>query len=207
MLGESLLSLTAFVQVIMIDLVMAGDNAIAVGLAAATLPKAVRRRAVVSGVIAAAVLRIIFASISTYLMSIVGLTLAGGLLLIWVTWRMGHDIRASHQQDEVFVRHTLQGENGNKAMHKKTLSQAVLQIIIADVSMSLDNVLAVAGAARNHFGALLFGLALSVALMGVAATLIAEQLQKHRWIAYGGVLMVAYVALKMVCDGIAQVVG
>lgn len=203
-------ALTALLQVIMIDLVLAGDNAIVIGLAAAGLPKEQRTKAIIIGIIAATVLRIVFAAATTQLLQIVGLLLAGGVLLLWVCWKMWRELRTSHEEE-------VQGE---EALHdadldkdgqvagtapRKTLSQAATQIIIADVSMSLDNVLAVAGAAREHPEVLVFGLILSIALMGVAASFIARLLNKHRWIAYVGLAIILYVALEMIYRGFFEV--
>jgi YjbE family integral membrane protein len=196
--------LTALAQVIMIDLVLAGDNAIVIGLAAAGLPKEQRNKAILVGIIAATVLRIIFAGITTQLLAIVGLLLAGGLLLLWVCWKMWRELRDSdgHDVEEIIANEDLNkdGEIGGGAP-RKTFGQAAWQILVADVTMSLDNVLAVAGAAREHPWVLVFGLGLSIALMGLAATFIARLLQKHRWIAYVGLAVILYVALEMVYRG------
>jgi YjbE family integral membrane protein len=199
-------AMTALLQVIMIDLVLAGDNAIVIGLAAAGLPKEQRRNAIVVGIIAAAVLRIGFAAATTQLLQIVGLLLAGGILLLWVCWKMWRELRQNHAQETQAIEALSEsdvdydGIVAGKAP-RKTLAQATWQIIIADVSMSLDNVLAVAGAAREHPNVLIFGLILSVALMGIAANLIANLLQKHRWIAYVGLVVILYVAADMVYRG------
>ncbi|MFN3889697.1 MAG: TerC family protein [Beijerinckiaceae bacterium] len=196
--------LTALAQVIMIDLVLAGDNAIVIGLAAAGLPKEQRGKAILLGIIAATVLRIIFAGITTQLLAIVGLLLAGGLLLLWVCWKMWRELRDSdgHDVEEIIANQDLNndGEIGGGAP-RKSFAQAAWQIVVADVTMSLDNVLAVAGAAREHPWVLVFGLGLSIALMGIAATFIARLLQKHRWIAYVGLAVILYVALEMVYRG------
>jgi YjbE family integral membrane protein len=200
--------LTALAQVIMIDLVLAGDNAIVIGLAAAGLPKAQRGKAILIGIIAATVLRILFASITTQLLQIVGLLLAGGVLLLWVCWKMWRELRA-HNPAEVDEQDALDSleSDGEKETDapRKTMAQATWQIIIADVSMSLDNVLAVAGAAREHPYVLIFGLALSIALMGIAASFIARLLQNHRWIAYVGLAVILYVALEMIYRGTKEV--
>ncbi|MDP2357635.1 MAG: TerC family protein [Beijerinckiaceae bacterium] len=196
--------LTALAQVIMIDLVLAGDNAIVIGLAAAGLPKDQRNKAILIGIIAATVLRIIFAGITTQLLAIVGLLLAGGLLLLWVCWKMWRELRDSdgHDVEEIIANADL-NQDGEiaKTAPRKSFAQAAWQILVADVTMSLDNVLAVAGAAREHPWVLVFGLALSIALMGLAATFIARLLQKHRWIAYVGLAVILYVALEMVYRG------
>jgi YjbE family integral membrane protein len=196
---------TALLQVIMIDLVLAGDNAIVIGLAAAGLPKDQRAKAILIGIIAATVLRIIFAAATTQLLQIVGLLLAGGILLLWVCWKMWRELRAGHDQAEQDALDALEQENGGVATAngapRKTFAQAAWQIVVADVSMSLDNVLAVAGAAREFPEVLIFGLVLSIALMGIAASFIARLLQKHRWIAYVGLVVILYVSLDMIYRG------
>ncbi len=189
-------SIAAFLQVIMIDLVLAGDNAVVIGLAAAGLPKERRARAILVGIIAATVLRILFASIAIELLAIVGLLLAGGVLLLWVCWKMWRELRGPNQHD---TEAALGG--GNAHVPHKTFTQAAWQIVVADVSMSLDNVLAVAGAARDHPVALVFGLSLSIVLMGVAASLVARLLNRHRWIAYVGLAIILYVACDMIWRG------
>ena len=202
--------MVAFAQVIMIDLVLAGDNAIVIGLAAAGLPKEQRNKAILIGIIAATVLRIIFAGLTTQLLQVVGLLLAGGILLLWVCWKMWRELRTSHAEEhaaeEALEGHDL-NEDGTVAggAPRKTFAQAAWQIVIADVSMSLDNVLAVAGAAREHPWVLVFGLALSIALMGIAAAFIARLLQKHRWIAYVGLAVILYVAVEMIYRGAMEV--
>jgi YjbE family integral membrane protein len=198
--------LTAFLQVIMIDLVLAGDNAVVIGLAAAGLPSELRRKAIFIGIIAATAMRICFALIATQLLDITGLLLAGGLLLLWVCWKMYQELRAQYREEQAAVEALSDADlnaDGTIAggAPRKTLRQAVIQIIIADVSMSLDNVLAVAGAAHEHPTVLIFGLALSIALMGVAASLIARLLNKYRWIAWIGLLVILYVALRMIYEG------
>ena len=200
----------ALFQVVMIDLVLAGDNAIVIGLAAAGLPAAQRNRAILIGIIAATVLRIFFASITVYLLAIVGLLLAGGILLLWVCWKMWRELRltkAQKQAGEEAIQQRDLNADGTIAggVPTKTFAQAALQIVVADVSMSLDNVLAVAGAAREHPIILVFGLGLSIALMGLAATFIARLLHKHHWIAYVGLAIILYVALKMIYDGAVEV--
>jgi YjbE family integral membrane protein len=193
--------LTAFFQVVMIDLVLAGDNAIVIGLAAAGLPKDQRNKAILVGILAATILRIGFASITVQLLQIIGLLLAGGILLLWVCWKMWRELRTSpahHKNVEEAL-------DGTTCGPRKTLGQAVWQIMIADVSMSLDNVLAVAGAAREHPLILIFGLGLSIALMGFAANFIASLLQKHRWIAYVGLVIILYVAVDMCYRGALEI--
>ncbi len=201
--------LTALMQVIAIDLVLAGDNAIVIGLAAAGLPKEMRTRAILVGIIAATVLRIIFATGTTYLMAMTGLLLAGGILLLWVCWKMWRELREA-EGDDNRAEEALSGEDLNRdgtvaGGSKKTFRQAATQIVIADVSMSLDNVLAVAGAAREHPTVLVVGLVLSIALMGLAASYVARLLNRHRWIAYIGLAIIVYVALKMIWEGWHQV--
>ncbi|MBG1232490.1 TerC family protein [Aestuariivirga litoralis] len=176
-------------KVIMIDLVLAGDNAIVIGMAAAGLPVALRNKAILVGVIAATVLRIAFASVALWLLQIIGLLLVGGLLLLWVCWKMWRELRHPHQVDA----------SGQPA--PKTFAAAAWQIVVADVSMSLDNVLAVAGAAREHPTVLVIGLVLSVALMGLAASFIARLLNRFSWIAYVGLAIIFYVALEMIYRG------
>ena len=189
--------LSALASVIMIDLVLAGDNAIVIGLAAAGLEPKQRSRAILIGILAATVLRIAFAAFTIELLEIVGLLLAGGILLLWVCWKMWRELRKpSHANSES----ALASGPGNK-----TLAQAAWQIVVADVSMSLDNVLAVAGAAREHPSALVFGLGLSIVMMGVAATFIAKLLEKHRWIAYVGLAIILYVAGDMIYRGFIEV--
>jgi len=204
-------ALSALFQVIMIDLVLAGDNAIIIGLAAAGLPAAQRGKVIMIGVLAATVLRIVLAGLTTQLLSIIGLLLAGGLLLLWVSWKMWRELhRSAHAEDDAAI--ALEGgvHGGQPALPgapapRKTFGQAVWQIVVADLSMSLDNVLAVGGAAREHPWVLVFGLALSIALMAVAATWIARLLQQHRWIAYVGLVVILYVAVEMIWRGAWEV--
>jgi len=202
--------LTAFLQVIMIDLVLAGDNAIVIGLAAAGLPKEQRNKAILIGILAATVLRIVFAAITTQLLQIVGLLLAGGVLLLWVCWKMWRELRTGHHEEgaaEEALADADLNQDGSVAAgpRPKTFAQAAWQIIVADVSMSLDNVLAVAGAAREHPWVLVFGLILSIALMGAAASFIARLLNRHRWIAYVGLAVILYVAIEMIYRGALEV--
>jgi len=198
--------LTALFQVIMIDLVLAGDNAIVIGLAAAGLPEGQRRKAILIGIVAATILRIGFASVTVQLLQIIGLLLAGGVLLLWVCWKMWRELQMSHHRPKLQSLSAASTIDAPAAAgHQKTLSQAVWQITIADVSMSLDNVLAVAGAAREHPMILIFGLALSIALMGFAANFIARLLEKHRWIAYVGLAIILYVAFDMCYRGVLEV--
>ena len=194
----------ALLQVIGIDLVLAGDNAIVIGLAAAGLPQAMRAKAILVGILAATVLRVCFALLTTKLLAVVGLLLAGGVLLLWVCWKMWRELRESHDADGAEAI-SGQGLNGDGSIASgapvKTFRQAALQIVIADISMSLDNVLAVAGAAREHPTVLVIGLVLSIAMMGLAASFIARLLHKHRWIAYLGLAIIVYVALDMIWRG------
>jgi YjbE family integral membrane protein len=212
-LFESLLTSEALValgQVIMIDLVLAGDNAIVIGLAAAGLPKDQRNKAILIGIVAATVLRIIFALLTTQLLQILGLLLMGGVLLLWVCWKMWRELRAGPEHD-IDAIEALGDEDTNKdgsvakGAPRKTFAQAAWQIVIADVSMSLDNVLAVAGAAKDHPNVLIIGLVLSIALMGLAASFIARLLQNHRWIAYVGLAVILYVAVDMIYRGAMEV--
>jgi YjbE family integral membrane protein len=189
-------AIAALVQVILIDLVLAGDNAVVIGLAAAGLPVAQRRRAILVGIAAATAMRIAFAYVAVELLAIVGLVLAGGILLLWVSWKMWRELRASARAEE-----DASFDAPGAVPTRKTFAQAAWQIVLADVSMSLDNVLAVAGAAREHPGVLVLGLLLSIVLMGFAANMIARLLHKHRWIAYVGLAIVLYVALDMIWRG------
>jgi YjbE family integral membrane protein len=183
-------AIAAFLQVIMIDLVLAGDNAVVIGLAAAGLAPERRSRAILVGIAAATVLRVLFALVAVELLAIVGLLLAGGILLLWVAWKMARELRGQRQRDVAAA-----------SAPRKSFAQAAWQIVLADVSMSLDNVLAVAGAAREHVAALVFGLGLSILLMGFAASLIARLLERQRWLAYLGLAIILYVALDMIWRG------
>ena len=202
-------ALWALGQVIMIDLVLAGDNAVVIGLAAAGLPQDQRNKAIFVGIIAATVLRIGFASITTQLLQVLGLILVGGILLLWVSWKMWRELRDGHAEEEGVEAVTGEDINADGTVAggtpRKTFAQAAWQIIVADVSMSLDNVLAVAGAAREHPGVLVIGLVLSIALMGLAASFIAKLLNRHRWIAYVGLAIILYVALDMIWRGILEI--
>lgn len=202
--------LVALMQVMGIDLVLAGDNAIVIGLAAAGLPKEQRAKAILVGIIAATVMRIGFALLTTQLLDIAGLLLAGGVLLLWVCWKMWRELSTTHEEEEAATEALADADlnaDGTVAggAPRKTFAQAATQIVIADVSMSLDNVLAVAGAAHGHPTVLVIGLVLSIALMGLAASWIAQLLNRHRWIAYVGLLIILYVALKMMWEGWHQV--
>lgn len=192
--------LWALLSVVMIDVVLAGDNAVVVGMAAAGLPRHQRAKVIAIGIIAATLLRIAFAMVTTQLLQIIGLMLAGGILLAWVAWKMWRELEADRRRDEAEGEAALAGAE-TEPQPTKTFSQAVTQIVVADVSMSLDNVLAVAGAALDHPWVLIVGLALSVAMMGAAAAIIAGLLQRYRWIAYVGLAIIAYVAARMIWDG------
>jgi YjbE family integral membrane protein len=201
-------AVTAFVQVVMIDVALAGDNAVAVGLVAAGLPPRQRRRAIVLGLAGAVVMLIGFALITTQLLKVVGLLFAGGLLLLWVCWKMWRELRAqgreAEAQGEAALADATGIEIGSAPMAKpkpKTLGEALLQILAADLTMSLDNVLAVAGAAREHPMVLVAGLLISITLMGVAASWIARLLHRFRWIGYLGLAIVVYVAGHMIWEG------
>ena len=213
MLGLDPTAISALVQVILIDLVLAGDNAVVIGLAAAGLAKDQRRKAILIGIAAATVLRICFALITTSLLSLGGgLLIAGGLLLLWVCWKMYRELAVPHSEEHAASEALADADldkDGTIAggAPRKTLRQAVINIVIADVSMSLDNVLAVAGAAQHHFEALVFGLALSVVLMGVAATFIARLLHRYHWIAWIGLLMILFVAIRMSLEGLGAFVA
>lgn len=202
-------AITALLGVIGIDLVLAGDNAIVIGMAAAGLPREQRGKAILVGIAAATVLRVVFALAATWLLAITGLLLAGGILLLWVAWKMWRELR-EHRAEEVGAEVLTQADLNQDGIvggpaPRKTFGQAAWQIVMADVSMSLDNVLAVAGAAREHPEVLIFGLGLSIALMGLAASFIARLLNRFRWIAYVGFLIILYVALHMVYEGAHEV--
>jgi YjbE family integral membrane protein len=189
----------ALLQVVLIDLVMSGDNAIIIGMAVAGLPKENRGKIIFWGVAGATILRIAFAAVTSQLLQIIGLTLAGGLLLMWVAYRMYRELRHKSAHPG--------GEMAEASGAPKTMRQAMIQIIAADVSMSLDNVLAVAGAARDHLTVLWFGLILSVILMAVASNFIARILDRYHWVAWIGFLIIVYVAGDMIWDGTHEVVG
>lgn len=214
----SVAELSALLQVIMVDLVLAGDNAIVVGMVAASVPREQRAKVLAFGILGATVLRVGFALITTQLLAVIGLMLAGGILLLWVSWKLWRDIqeqrrerRAAHAAEEAAAA-VLEGgiaalASAPDPVQPKPLRKAVVQIIIADVSMSLDNVLAVAGIAREHEWVLIFGLALSIAFMAVAATVIARLLKKHHWLAYVGLAVIFYVACAMIWDGTVDVMN
>jgi YjbE family integral membrane protein len=198
-------ALAAFGQVLMIDIMLAGDNAIVVGALAAGLPADQRRKVILIGIIAALVLRIIFALLVTQLMQIVGLILAGGVLLLWVAFKMYRELRHSGESAGSME---VEGDEHSGLRPAKSFAGAAWAVALADVSMSLDNVLAVAGAARDHPGILMIGLILSVALMGLAANFIARYIDRYRWIAWIGLLVIIWVAGRMIYDGfVDQEVG
>lgn len=196
----SVSELSALLQVIMVDLVLAGDNAIVVGMVAAGLPREQRARVIMIGIAAATVMRVAFAVITSQLLQIIGLTLAGGLLLLWVCWKLWRELW-EQRKERLAERDGGKREAVYRKPPPKTFRQAVFQIVLADVSMSLDNVLAVAGVARHHTWVLIVGLALSVAFMGAAATLIAGLLKRYHWIAYVGLAIIFYVACHMIYEG------
>jgi YjbE family integral membrane protein len=187
-------ALGAFFSVIVIDLVLAGDNAVVVGMAAAGLPPAQQRRVIAIGIGFATVLRIVLALVTVQLLAIIGLTLAGGILLLWVAWKMYRELSPAGA-----------AAGDARPVKERSFRQALIQIVLADVSMSLDNILAVAGTARDHVWVLVAGLVLSVGLMGVASTIIARLLDRYHWIAWVGLSIVAFVALRMIYDGSAEV--
>jgi len=199
----SLSSLSALLQVIMVDLVLAGDNAIVVGMVASGLPREQRTRVIVIGIVAATLMRVGFAVVTSQLLQIIGLTLAGGILLLWVCWKLWRELRDQRRENAAIneLEHHVKDDPPAETPPRKTFRQAVVQIVIADVSMSLDNVLAVAGVAREHTWVLIVGLALSVAFMGAAATLIAGLLKRYHWIAYVGLAIIFYVACAMIWEG------
>jgi YjbE family integral membrane protein len=201
-------AIAAFFQVVLIDLALAGDNAVAVGLAAAGLPPAQRKKAIILGLAGAVVMLIGFALITTQLLNVVGLLMAGGLLLLWVCWKMWRDLREQGREESAEGEAALQeamgvdiGGSPKAKARAKTLGQALVQILLADLAMSLDNVLAVAGAAREHPYVLVGGLMLSITLTGLAASWIAKLLHRFRWIGFVGLAIIFYVALHMIWEG------
>ncbi|WP_206049400.1 TerC family protein [Novosphingobium sp. PC22D] len=192
-------ALAAFGQVLMIDLLLAGDNAIVVGALAAGLPAEQRRKVIMIGIGAALVLRIVFALIVTWLLGIVGLIFAGGILLLWVAWKFWRELRDDSGESKGSPE--IEGDEDSGLRSARSFVGAAWAVALADVSMSLDNVLAVAGAAREHPGILIVGLLLSVVLMGLAANIIAKYIERHRWLAYFGLAVILYVAFKMIYDG------
>ena len=201
----------ALLQVLLIDVVLAGDNAVVIGMSAAQVAKIDRKKVIFWGLLTAVVLRIILAIFAVHLLKFVPLVIAGGILLLWVTWRLWRDVR--HANKEHNATKILSGETPYDShhctkqqakTHRDAVRRAIISIAAADISMSLDNVLAVAGAARDHIEVLVIGLALSVALMGLAATLIAKLLHKYPWISYAGVFIVLFVSLRMIWDGFVR---
>lgn len=209
----SVSEIQAFLSIVAIDIVMSGDNAIVIGMAAAGLSPELRRRAIVFGIMAATVLRISFAAVTVQLLEIIGLLLAGGLLLLWVCWKMGRELHLARRERRRTARAARADADPEEVARAraapgapaKTFRQAITTIVLADVSMSLDNVLAVAGAARDHIQILIFGLVLSIALMAVASNYIARLLDRHHWIAYIGLLIIAYVSIDMIWRGTHEV--
>ncbi|MBO7350955.1 MAG: YjbE family putative metal transport protein [Acetobacter sp.] len=191
-------ALTAFVQVVFIDLTLAGDNAVVIGLAVRNLSSQQKQKAIMAGVSLAAIIRILLALIATRLLTIIGLTLTGGLLLLWICWRMYREIRHNTVETS-FSEENIHPQQGD-------LKTAILRILIADISMSLDNVLAVAGAAHKQPVILVLGLALSVILMSIAATLIAGLLERYKWISWVGLLIIFGVAFKLIIQGSHEVI-
>ena len=208
----SVAELSALLQVIVVDLVLAGDNAIVVGMVAAGLPVKDRARVIAIGIVAATLMRVAFAAVTVQLLQIVGLLLAGGLLLLWVAWKLWRDIRARRNATQEGAPDLPAGgtdadTGAGKSEPPKSLRNAIVQIVVADVSMSLDNVLAVAGVARDHTWVLVVGLVLSVAFMGLAAAWIARQLEHRPWIAYVGLAVIFYVSVAMIVEGANEIVA
>jgi len=218
--GSFHFELISLFQVVAIDLVLAGDNAIVVGMVACGVAAEQRRKVICMGIFAAVLLRIVFAVVTTELLEVIGLTLAGGLLLLWVCWKLYRELQEQRAEDAAISLFDGSPENVDcsagvavgpegatiaAAMPRKSVRQAVFQVALADLSMSLDNVLAVAGAARDHVTSLVLGLALSVVLMGIGAALIAGLLQRYRWLGYLGLALIAFVACRMIVDGTMEV--
>ncbi|MEO6226146.1 MAG: YjbE family putative metal transport protein [Sphingomicrobium sp.] len=195
-------AIAAFFEILAIDIVLAGDNAIVVGALAAGLPAEQRRKVILIGVMAALVLRIGFALVVSQLLQVVGLVLAGGLLLLWVAWRMYRELR---HKGESTGSAEVSGDEHSGLKPARSFASAAWGVALADVSMSLDNVLAVAGAARDHPWVLVFGLVLSVVLMGIAANFIARYVERYRWIAWVGLAVILWVAARMIVDGVHHV--
>jgi YjbE family integral membrane protein len=197
-------ALVALFQVVLIDITLAGDNAVVIGMVAVQVPPKDRRKIIFWGLAAAVVLRIGLAAIAIELLTILGLAIAGGLLLLWVAWRLYRQLREEKEAKAAVA--TFDDGKADGPHHKYlSLNRAIFQVVVADISMSLDNVLGVAGAARDHFWVLAVGLLLSIALTAVAATFIAKALQRHPWIAYVGLLIIVYVAGKMIWDGSEEI--
>jgi YjbE family integral membrane protein len=202
----------ALLQVVLIDIVLAGDNALVIGMAAARVPQVVRRKVIFWGLVAAVVARVVLAAVTVELLEVIGLMFAGGVLLLWVCWKLWRDIRDAAEAKKAAAEagdapaDKMGGPYSHEAS-RQMVRRAIVQIAAADLSMSLDNVLAVAGAARNHLVVLAIGLCLSIGLMGVAASVIARLLNKHAWISYAGLFIVLYVAISMMWRGAWAIAG
>ena len=197
----------ALLQVILIDIVLAGDNAVVIGMAAAHVPVSDRRKVIVLGLMAAVVMRVVLAVFAVSLLEFIPLTIGGGILLLWVCWRLWRDVRRAHEQEraaKAMGECAPQIELSSELSHSAAVRRAVMHIALADISMSLDNVLAVAGAAMHHVVVLVIGLLLSVALMGMAANLVAKLLHRHPWISYAGIFIVLFVAIRMIWNGVMR---
>jgi YjbE family integral membrane protein len=194
-------ALVDFGKVITIDLMMAGDNVVVLGAIAAGLPTEQRKKVIGVGIGIALVCLVSFAVIATQLLHVIGLLLAGGVMLLWVAWKLFRELRHQDKAPDDYTPEEIEAE---ASVHPKSFRETVMQVVLADLSMSLDNVLAVAGAARKHPLVLFFGLALSVTLMGVAANYIARIIERHRWIAYVGLVVIVYVAGSMIYDGLVD---
>lgn len=194
-------ALAALLQVILIDIVLAGDNALVIGIVASRVPKASRNRVIFWALVVAVVLRIVLATITATLLDVIGLTFAGGLLLLWVTWRLYREIRHAEEKKVDLQKMRMPSSDDDDGQPGFTMGRAIMQVALADLSMSLDNVLAVAGAAMDHVWVLTIGLLLSIALMGIAAAMISNLLQRHPWISYAGLIIVLYVAVRMIWLG------
>ncbi len=199
----------ALIQVVLIDIVLAGDNVVVIGMAAARVPQIVRRKVIFWGLVAAVILRVILATLTAELLAIIGLMFAGGILLLWVCWKLYRDIREAAAEKKAVEAMEIETDKlgGPYSVEASSamVRRAIVQIAAADLSMSLDNVLAVAGAARNHVVVLAIGLVLSIGLMGVAANMIARVLNRHPWISYAGLFIVLYVALNMIWRGAGMI--
>jgi YjbE family integral membrane protein len=196
-------TVAAYLEVIGINLLLSGDNVIVIAMAAAGLSKELRQRAILTGIAGAALIRIVFAVVAVQLLAVTGITLVGGVMLLWVCWNMFQELRPVHGGQE--VPQIAAATDAASAAPDKRLRHAILQIVLADVSMSLDNVLAVAGAASDHVDALVFGLVLSVILMAATSTLVAALLNKYRWLAWLGLALIFYVAAKMIYDSAEKI--
>lgn len=199
----------AFLQVVFVDIMLAGDNAIVVAMVVVGLPAERRGRVLIVGIAAATLMRVLFALVTVQLLNVIGLSLAGGLLLLWVTWKFWRELKTRHEEDQA-AEDIDDIVHGTPLRHpdapRKTMRQAIIQVVAADVSMSLDNVLAVAGIAGEYQWVLVSGLVLSVAFMGLAATLIARLLARHHWIGFLGVAVILYVSLDMIWKGAIQII-